>query len=111
MAPGSVVDRQIEAFNRRDADAVAATYAMDAVITNAMSGDPPIQGRPAIRDHYAAMFGAVPALQATVAGRLRVGNLIIDHEQLPILGAQAVATYEVEGELIQRAWLFGPLPT
>lgn len=109
MSPEQIVDLQIEAFNRRDADAFAATYAADAVITNLTSGDPPICGRTAIRDHYAAMFEALPDLHASVAGRLVVGNLIVDHEHLPSLGARAVATYQIEDNLIRCAWLHGPL--
>ena len=109
MSPEAVVDLQIQAFNRGDADAFAATYAEDAVIQNAMSDDPPIRGRLAIRDHYAAMFLALPELQAAVAERLTVGKLVADHEHLPSLGARALATYEVEAGLIRRAWLFGPL--
>lgn len=109
MSPEQIVDIQVKAFNRRDADAVAATYAEGAVITNLTSGDPPICGRIAIRDHYAAMFEALPDLHATVAGRLVVGNLIVDHEHLPSLGARAVATYQIENDLIRNAWLHGPL--
>ena len=110
MSPEQVVDLQIGAFNRRDADSFAATYSVDAVITNLTSREPPICGRAAIRDHYAAIFEAVPDLRASVAGRLIVGDLVIDHEHLPSLAAQAVATYQVEDDLILRAWLHGPLP-
>jgi len=111
MGPEATVDRQVEAFNLGDAEAFASTYSLDAVLINAMSDDPPLCGRVAIRDHYAAMFKALPDLRASVEERLVVGNLVTDHEHLPSLGARAVATYQVEGNLIRRAWLFGPLPS
>lgn len=109
MLPEQVVDLQVQAFNRGDAAAFADTYAVDAVITNLTSDEPPICGRLAIRDYYAAMFKALPNLQASVEGRLIVGRLIIDHEHLPTLGARAVVTYEVEVGLIRRVWMHGPL--
>lgn len=110
MAPESLIDMQVEAFNQGDADAFAAAYALDAVVTKLMAGDPPLIGRQAIRDHYASMFAALPNLTAIVAGRLIVGKLVTDHEHLPSLNARAIVTYEVEADLIRRAWLFGPLP-
>lgn len=106
----SVIDLQVEAFNRGDADAFAATYAPDAIVRMVMSDDPPLVGRGAIRDHYAAMFAALPNLTATVEERLVVGHLITDHERISDLGVRALVTYEVEESLIRRAWLFGPLP-
>lgn len=110
MAPQQVIDVQVEAFNRGDADAFANTYAPDAVVTMVMTGDPPLVGREAIRDHYAGMFAALPNLTATVEERLIVGKLVTDHEHIPYIGARAIVTYEVEDDLIRRAWMFGPLP-
>lgn len=110
MSAKSLIDLQVEAFNRGDADAFAATYAPDAVVRMVMSDDPPLLGREAIRDHYAAMFAALPNLTVTVEERLVVGQLITDHESTPNLGVRAVVTYEVAEDFIRRAWLFGPMP-
>jgi len=111
MSPEAVVDLQIEAFNRGDADAFAAFYAEHAEISYPLSGDTPVHGREAIRDHYTAMFTALPNLRASVAGRLVVGNVVTIHEHIPGIGAEAVATYAIVGGQISRAWLFGPIPT
>ena len=48
----------MEAFNRADADAVAAYYAEDAV--NHQVAESPVQGRAAIREMFAAGFDAAP---------------------------------------------------
>lgn len=109
MSPAAVIDLQVDAFNRGDAEAFAATYASNAVVRNEMGEEPPLVGREAIRDHYAAMFNALPGLRASVEERLVVGNLVTDHEHLAALTARAIVTYEVKESLISRAWLFGPL--
>jgi uncharacterized protein (TIGR02246 family) len=111
VGPEATVDLQVEAFSRGDAEAFAATYALDAVLINMLSEDPPLCGRSAIRDQYAAMFKALPDLRAFVEGRLIVRNLVTDDEHLPSPSARAVATYQVQGNLIRRAWLLGPLPS
>lgn len=54
MKPREVVERWVEAFNRADADALAAMYAGDAV--NHQTPEAPVEGRAAIREMLAAGF-------------------------------------------------------
>ena len=58
MRPRAIVRLWVEAFNRADADAVAAYYAEDAV--NHQVAESPVQGRAAIREMFAAGFAAAP---------------------------------------------------
>jgi uncharacterized protein (TIGR02246 family) len=103
------VDRQLAAFNRGDADGFALAYAPDA-IDGFTSDGASLMGREAILAHYAATFAAMPDLHATIEGRLVAGNLVTDHELIQPLNVRAIAVYQVTGDLIQRAWLFGPVP-
>lgn len=109
MSPEAVIDLQVEAFNRGDVDSLAACYADDATIANPISDEAPLSGLAAIRERYAALFIELPDVRMAVLRRFIVGSIVTDHEDIPSLGAQAVATYEVKDDLIRRAWLFGPL--
>jgi len=56
MKPKQIVEAWVAAFNRRDADALAAFYADDAI--NHQVAEAPVQGRAAIRAMFAAGFAA-----------------------------------------------------
>lgn len=56
MRPREVVEAWVAAFNRADADALAAMYADDAV--NHQVAETPVKGRAAIREMFAAGFAA-----------------------------------------------------
>lgn len=108
--PAHVVDRQLAAYNARDADAFAATYAESAKVFRAGTGEVELQGRQAIRDHYRTRTFLRSGLQALVAHRMVVGDMVVLHERIvwderpaPL---EAVVVYQVAGGLIQNAWLF-----
>jgi len=54
--PRALVRAWVDAFNRGDADALAAFYAEDAV--NHQVAEAPVEGRAAIREMFAAGFAA-----------------------------------------------------
>ena len=56
MGPRHVVQAWVEAFNRADADAVAAFYTDDAV--NHQVAEAPVEGRAAIRAMFVREFAA-----------------------------------------------------
>jgi limonene-1,2-epoxide hydrolase len=56
MEPKMLVTAWVEAFNRGDADALAAFYSEDAV--NHQVAEAPVQGREAIRAMFAAAFAS-----------------------------------------------------
>jgi len=56
MKPRELVRRWVEAFNRADADGLAALYAEDAV--NHQVAEAPVSGRVAIREMFVAGFAA-----------------------------------------------------
>jgi len=55
-APKALVAAWVEAFNRKDVDALAAMYVEDAV--NHQVAEAPVEGREAIRAMFAAGFAA-----------------------------------------------------
>jgi uncharacterized protein (TIGR02246 family) len=107
--PERVIDRQIEAFNAADVEAMLATFAPDAELVTMLGAAAPIIGRDAIRAHYTAMFGAFPGLKVAVVGRLVLGPIVTDHERIEPVSMAGIAVYQVSESLIQRAWMFGPM--
>lgn len=110
MTPIDVVQRQLEAYNARDLDAFAATYADSIRIYRMPATEPSISGMEKLRETYRARF-ASPALHAEILSRIEIGNKVIDHERVvgikehPI---EAVAVYEVDAGLIRNVWFFYP---
>ena len=73
MSPRELVLEWVDAFDRRDSDALAALYAGDAVNHQVMEA--PLAGRAAIRAMFAAGFAATqaagPAARRRGSGRWR----------------------------------------
>jgi hypothetical protein len=53
------VERQVDAYNRRDIDAFLACYARDTVVENA-AGNVIMRGQDAMRTTYGELFRASP---------------------------------------------------
>ena len=93
-----VVQEQLEAYNRHDLDAFAATYAPD--VRGYRYPDRPLfTGLAELRAMYGRFFMTAPAVRATVVRRIVQGNFVIDHEELTGTPdgrtRRAVAIYEV----------------
>lgn len=113
--PESVVQRQLEAYNAHDVEALLATYADDA-----RQFEHPSKllatGSAQIRDRYAARFRDGKP-HAALVKRIVMGNKVIDHEEITsgsangIVKANLVAIYEVNAGEISRAWFISALIT
>ena len=106
--PASLVQRQLDAYNARDLDALMATYADDVEhfelpSTLVAKGAADVRARLSIRLQE-------PDLHARLLGRTVMGNLVIDHEIVTRnfpegLGTiEMIAMYEVSGDRIGRGW-------
>ena len=105
-SPVAVVEHQVIAYNARDADAFAATYAIDARIYDADAGaTPKYEGRSAIRSAYAKGFAALPDARVEIVGRTSIGELIADQELVVPSGLRALVVYRVHDGLIVTVWL------
>lgn len=107
--PAAVVQRQLEAYNARDLDALMAIYADDA----AMYEHPDkllARGTAALRERFAVRFRE-PNLHATLLHRIVAGSLVLDHERVTRTFPEGpgeielVMTYEVQAGRIVRAWI------
>lgn len=103
----AVVQRQVEAYNRHDIAAFAATYAPDVELyeLGAKAGTPFLSGRDRMATDYGPFFAKAKP-RATIVSRTVTGDFVTDHERV-VAGAEtidAVAIYQVERGLIRRVW-------
>ena len=110
--PESVVQRQLDAYNARNIDALMATYADDAQLFEHPS-TLLAQGGAQIRERLALRLRE-PNLHAALLKRMVMGQLVIDQELVTRTFAEGtgqtgmVAMYEVRDGKIARAWfVFG----
>ena len=108
----AVVQRQLNAYNARDIEALMATYAEDA-----QQFEHPSKllasGSAEIRERFLGRFKE-PNLHAQLLNRIVAGNMVIDHEQVTRTFPEGtgkidlVAMYEVQNGKIAKAWfIFG----
>jgi hypothetical protein len=108
FSPEQVVQRQLDAYNAKNLDALMATYA-----ENAEQFEHPSKllasGAAAIRPRFEARFQE-PNLHAQLVKRMVCGNTVIDQEIVSRTfpggtgRIELVAIYEVKGGKIARAW-------
>ena len=113
--PEVVVQRFIDAGHARNADAMAALVAPDAVFARFPDGQVFAQNRDGIRAHYSRQLQSLPAdFRVTVQPRIVEGQFVIDQEHftgMPGGRSQATWMYLVRDGLIQRAWVLEGKPT
>lgn len=108
VAPESVVQRQLDAFNSRDIEALLAAYAKDAQMFEHPS-QLLASGSAELRERFTARFRE-PNLQAALLKRIVAGAVVVDHEKVTRTfpeGAgevELVMIYEVKEGRIARAW-------
>jgi hypothetical protein len=106
-SPETVVQRQLDAYNERDVEALLATYAEDARQFE-HPGKLAASGHAQIRERMAVRFQE-PNLHARLIQRVVMGHVVIDHEEVTRTfpeGAgtvELVAIYEVRDGKIQSA--------
>lgn len=113
LSPEAVVQRQLDAYNAHDLDALMATYAEDIELyehpaTLLASGAAAVRARQAVRL-------AEPNLHAHLVHRMVMGSFVVDQEVITRTFPEGpgqielIATYEVRAGRIAKAWfLFGP---
>lgn len=104
----SVIQRQLEAYNRHDLEAFLAAYSPDAQIVKFPSGEILIDGIKQMRENYGAWFAAGSTLHAEIANRIVQGNFVIDKERISGMEkdkvVEATAIYQVHESLITKVW-------
>jgi hypothetical protein len=111
MSPAEIVNAQLIAYNARDINAFAATYAEDVCIYDMPGEKLILRGRAQIVEHYGKGAFKCENLRAEVLSRSVIGNKVIDHEKARGLRPEPVevmVVYEVGDGLITAVWFFKP---
>lgn len=101
--PESIVNTQLEAYNKRDIDAFVNTYSSHIKLyrfpDNLFS-----EGHDTMRKIYAPMFKTTQDLNAQIVNRIVLGNKVIDKEKVTANGNTfyAIAIYEVQDGKISK---------
>jgi hypothetical protein len=111
--PVDVVQRQLDAYNRRDLDAFCATFHPAARIFDLGAEAPSVDGIDAIRARYADLFARSPMLHSVVLTRTTLGRAVVDLERITGRNGSAdavdlLAIYEVRDGLIARGHFVWP---
>lgn len=107
-SPAAVVQRQLDAYNAKDVEALVALYADDAAL-HEFPATLLAKGTAALRERFAARFRE-PNLHATLLHRIVAGDTVIDHESVTRTFPEGPGTieltmiYEVKAGRITRAW-------
>ena len=108
LTPEAIVQRQLDAFNARDVDALLATYADDAELFE-HPAKLLARGAAAFRERFTARFQE-PNLHAALLKRIVMGNFVVDHELVTRTFPEGpgtlelIMTYEVSQGRIARSW-------
>lgn len=106
--PAAVVQRQLDAYNARDVDALLATYADDAQ-TFEHPAKLLASGSDQLRERFTVRFQE-PNLHAALLKRVVMGHIVVDHEKVTRTFPEGPGTlelmmiYDVQNGRIARAW-------
>lgn len=102
-----VVQMQLDAYNQRDLKTFASLFSEDITFVEHSNGKPSISGKAQLLERFGSFFQASPELRSNLAGRLVMGNKVIDHEK--ITGARGsddiyelMVVYEIHEGLISK---------
>lgn len=104
ITPEDIVQKQVDAYNRRDLDGFLATYSDTIELFN-FPHTLFLSGKPDLADRYRQRFTENPDLYAEIHDRLIFENTVVDHETasgITFGRKPCIAIYEVENGLIQR---------
>ena len=106
--PESIVQRQLDAYNRHDLESFLSTYSREVQILKFPGSEVILSGLAELRRSYAERFRQGSTIHAELVSRTVQRNFVIDKERVSGLAAntivEAIAIYEVSGNLITRVW-------
>ncbi|MEZ0254907.1 MAG: nuclear transport factor 2 family protein [Chthoniobacter sp.] len=108
LHPEAVVQRQLDAYNARDVDALLDVYGEDARLFE-HPATTLVSGAPALRERFAHRFQE-PNLHAKLLHRMVLGDFVVDHELVTRTfpegpgTVELIVTYEVKDGRIINAW-------
>jgi len=107
MTPVECVERQFEAYNKRDLSRFLTAFADDVRSYRLPDMMLLLDGKAAYADFYASQRFIHEGLRAELLSRMVIGNKVIDHELIHGLGPEPIETaimFVVEEGLIRTVF-------
>lgn len=109
MTAEAIVQKQLDAYNKRSIEAFLKTYSSDAELYNFPDMKKLAIGASEIREVYSKLFSDNPNLHCEIKNRMVIGSFVIDQEKVTGFtnrtDLHAVAVYLVDVEVITKVWL------
>jgi hypothetical protein len=108
---GTLVQRQLEAYNARDLEAFLANFSDDIEVFRPPEAQPALAGKEAFAKLYATERFNRPGLHAEIVNRMVMGRIVIDHERISGVRDEPfemAIVFEVADGLIRRTWAYTP---
>lgn len=103
-----LAQKQLDAYNNKNIEEFISVYSEDIVVMTFPTNEVTLLGMSEFRKRYDELFKNNPNQHAELKGRIVKGNTVIDHEYITGrangIEAEAVAIYEVTGDLITKVW-------
>jgi hypothetical protein len=115
VKPEEVVQKQLDAYNARNIEALLRIYANDAQMFEHPSRLL-ATGSGELRERFVARFKE-PDLHAALLHRIATGQIVVDHEEVTRNFPEGkgklelVMIYEVQGDRIAKAWVINGAKT
>jgi hypothetical protein len=104
-----IVQRQLDAYNRRDLKAFCDCYHSEVKVTNLIANNIGSDGKEKFTAVYKGLFESSPKLHCELKSRIVLASAVIDEEWVTGAakypnGLHAVAVYGFRDGLIDRVW-------
>ncbi len=102
----AVVEKQLDAYNRRDIEGFTNYYS-DSVKVYRFPDQFLYQGKEIFRNNYSQMFDRYPNLNCKVINRIVEGDTVIDHESVLFAGEKRqkfIVIYKIVAGKIQEVY-------
>lgn len=108
-SPTSIIQQQVEAFNRSDLNHFAACFSDDVVVRN-YPNDTMYVGNTKLKNSYERFFAKTSDTKVEVVKRIVIGQSVIDEEKVSMNGKtyRQAAIYQVENGKIKSMTFIGP---
>jgi len=107
MTVEQIVQAQLDHYNNHELEAFVELFHVDIKVYDLAKNTLRFEGRDDFRERYRNRF-ADGTVHAKLVNRMVIGNQVIDHEHVTTGDSdqvkQAVAIYEVIGEIITKVW-------
>lgn len=79
--PTATAQSQLDAYNAQDLEAFCSHFTDDVQVAE-LNGAVTLEGLSDYRAKYQKIFGEYPLNKVVLLGRIAIGNVVIDHEQV-----------------------------